>query len=274
MASAMVAIAISSGCGAIDFMPLVEATSTVSETFTSNDAPLIIVDTFNGAIDVSDDAQNEVVVEVTKRARGIDQDVAEANLSHVEVTILQKENTIQVIARSRGQGIENLGASVVIAAPKGAKLQLRSSNGHIVCEGTQGGIKAHTSNGKIEAVAARGAIQAATSNGGIDIDATEAVVDARSSNGSVRFKGTLASSEQQFTTSNGSIRIALPPDSQFSFDAATSNGKVSCDFDHAGDGNRRGTQRKGTVGDHPTASIQAKTSNGSIQIRKAGLGQD
>ena len=271
---ALVAIGLTSGCGAVDFLPLVEATATVSEKFTTGDTPVINVDAFNGPIDVSDDATGEVIVEVTKHARGLDHEAAAANLNQIEVTVAKNENTIQVVARGRAGAIGNMGAAVVIAAPKGAKLQLRSSNGHIVCEGMQGGMKAVTSNGRIEAVAAAGAINAKSSNGSIDIEATNATIDAHTSNGSVRFKGSLAPDEQKLSSSNGSIKLDLPPESQFRFDCSTSNARVSCDFAHSADSNRRGTHVKGSVGDKPMASIAASTSNGSIQIRKASIDQD
>ena len=74
--------------------------------------------------------------------------------------------------------------------------------------------------------------------------------------------------------SNGSIKLDLPPESQFRFDCSTSNARVSCDFAHSADSNRRGTHVKGSVGDEPMASIAASTSNGSIQIRKASIDQD
>src|SRR5689334_15289903 len=81
---------LSAGCDAIDFAPLVSATTTLSEEFKTGQTPKIVVDTFNGAIDVSDGAAGEVVVEVTKRAGGINQEVAQANLDFVEVSMVQK----------------------------------------------------------------------------------------------------------------------------------------------------------------------------------------
>ena len=179
-ASLGLVLSLASGCNAIDFAPLVTATTTISEEFKTSATPKLVIDTFNGAIDISEGEGDEVVVEVTKRAGGFDREAAEANLDYIEVSIVQKdENTIHVVAKRLGRQLGTLGASVVVAAPKMARLQLRSSNGHVVCEAMQGGINATTSNGKIEVIEGSGAIDVTTSNGSIDIEAVAATVDAQ-----------------------------------------------------------------------------------------------
>ncbi len=258
------------GCNVLDALPLATATATVSEEFVTGDSPKIIVETFNGAIDVSDGRNDEVVVEVTKRASGLDRETAEANLDNIEVTMVQKENSIHVVARSVGHFQGNSGAAVVIATPKAARLQLRSSNGHIVCEGMRGGIDATTSNGRCEIVDSQGAIGVLTSNGAIEIDATDALVDAHTSNGRITFRGSLsADKEHRFQTSNGRIELALPADSRFRLEGSTSNARIHCDFPITSEGRESRRRLTGAVGENPTTSIIASTSNASIDIRKA-----
>ena len=267
-ACGLVLLLLAVGCDALNFAPLVSATTTLTEEFKTGPSPKIVIETFNGSIDVSEGESDEVVVEVTKRAGGFDRETAEANLDYIEVSIVQKDDTIHVTARRLGrQG--NFGAAVVVAAPKAARLNLKSSNGRVVCEGLEGGIEATTSNGKIEIVEARGAIDVATSNGGIEIEADDATVEAKSSNGTIKFQGTLADKEHRFKTSNGRIQLYLPAKSQFRLDCSTSNASVQCDFPIAE--KARSSKRKlaGTVGDDPRFSIVAQTSNGGISIRKA-----
>jgi DUF4097 and DUF4098 domain-containing protein YvlB len=263
-------LSLASGCNALDFAPLVTATTTISEEFKTSSSPKLVIETFNGSIDISEGEGDEVVVEVTKRAGGFDREAAEANLDRVEVQIVQKdENTIHVTAKRLGRPIGNCGASVVVAAPKMARLQLKSSNGHIVCEAMQGGIDATTSNAKIDVVEGSGAIDVTTSNGGIDIEATAATVDARSSNAGVKFAGSLTGKENEFKSSNGKIELILPAESQFRLNASTSNAKIQCDFSL--EKKEKSSRRKlaGTVGDKPEFSVSASTSNAGIAIRKA-----
>jgi DUF4097 and DUF4098 domain-containing protein YvlB len=235
------------GCNALDLAPLVTATTTISEEFKTSSSPKLVVETFNGSIDISEGEGDEVVVEVTKRAGGFDREAAEANLERVEVQIVQKDdNTIHVVARRLGR-----------------------SNGYVVCEAMQGGIDVTTSNGKIEVIDGSGSIDVTTSNGAIDIEATTANVDARSSNGRVKFVGSLSGKENEFRSSNGKIELVLPAESQFRLDASTSNSKIQCDFEMKK--KEKSSRRKlaGIVGDHPDFSLTASTSNAGIAIRRA-----
>jgi hypothetical protein len=264
-------LALSAGCDALDFAPLVTATKTVSEVFQTDQAPIIIVETFNGAIDISPGDNDEVVVELTKRASGLDHSIAEAALDGIHVQMIQTGDTIHITARRAGRWSGNAGAAVVIVAPAKAQLQLKSSNGHIICEGLQGGIDATTSNGKLEIVEGRGRLDLASSNGGIAIDATDASVTAHTSNGRIEFRGSLAPSDHQFRTSNGRIDLVLPPDSQFVLNGSTSNSRVDCDFPIASEGKRHRSRLQGNVGQNPERTISAITSNGHIAVRKARL---
>jgi DUF4097 and DUF4098 domain-containing protein YvlB len=265
----LLVLALSAGCDVMDFVPLVTATKTISEEFKTGQSPKVVIETFNGSIDISDGQSDEVVVEVTKRAGGFDAQAAEANLNLIEVSIVEKGDTITVTARRLGRLAGNSGATVVIAAPKAARLLLKSSNGHIITEGMEGGIDAKTSNAKVEVVEGRGAIDVTTSNGGIEIEAADAVVDARSSNARITFRGSLADKDHQFKSSNGRIELFLPADSQFRFDCSTSNAKVQCDFPNTPTTSGRKRKLAGTVGQDPRGTIVAATSNAGINIHKA-----
>lgn len=250
-------------------LPLFTASETLSDVFETDEAPKIVVETFNGSIDISNGEDNEVVVEVTRRASGFDQRMADENLENVEVTMHQSDNTIHVTARkASGAVFGNGGAAVVIAAPRSAKIELKSTNGYIVAEGMQGDIEAKTSNAKIAVFEGQGAIEADTSNAAIEIEATQAVVDARTSNARVRFAGSLAPKNHKIRTSNGKIDMLLPPDSQFRFEAATSNGSIECEFPFDNESAKSRRKKSGTVGDNPQCSLSLATSNASIDIRR------
>ena len=84
-------LSLAGGCNALDLAPLVTATTTISEEFKTTSSPKLVIETFNGSIDISEGEGDEVVVEVTKRAGGFDREAAEANLDLVEVQIVQKD---------------------------------------------------------------------------------------------------------------------------------------------------------------------------------------
>ncbi len=250
-------------------LPLFHASSTESAVFETGATPKIVVETFNGAIDISNGMDDEVVAEVTKRASGFDEQSAENNLDAIEVTMDQQGDEIRISVRRHGRTLGDAGASVVIAAPKGSQVELKSSNGHIVSEGMEGTLAARTSNGKIDVVEAHGTIDVHSTNGAVNIEAQDATVDARTSNGRIRFVGTLSDAEHEFTSSNGRIDLALPADAEFRFDAATSNGRIDIEFPYSSAGLKKSRRKKaGTVGEDPKCSIEIDTSNSSINIHK------
>jgi DUF4097 and DUF4098 domain-containing protein YvlB len=133
----------------------------------------------------------------------------------------------------------------------------------------QGGIEAETSNGRVEVYESTGEIEADSSNGPIHVEATGAVVDAHTSNAKIEFEGTLANDSHRFQTSNGRIEVTLAADSEFRFQASTSNGGIDCEFPFDAEGSKSRRRKSGSVGDNPDCLLKLSTSNGSIDIRKA-----
>lgn len=250
-------------------LPMFTATETVSEVFDTSATPHLVVETFNGSIDISNGQDDEVVVEVTKRAGGFDQSAAERNLDHIDVSMSQDDNEIRVTVRRTGHTMGDCGASVVIAAPPGAKIDLKTSNSYIVAEGMRGGIEAKTSNARVEIYEGTGEIEADSSNGSIHIEASDAVVDASTSNARIEFEGDLADASHRFHTSNAGIEVALPADAQFRFEARTSNGSIDCDFPYDQDVSKSRRRKSGSVGHNPACRLELSTSNNSIDIHPA-----
>ena len=270
---AVALVPVGTGCNAIDMLPLVTVESTLSEDFKTTDTPTIVIDTFNGSIDVTRGSDDQVQVDVTKRASGRDHAAAEAALNSIQVSMIQDDNTLSITAERLDRAPGNFGADVVIAVPADADLNLTTSNGRMISEQVTGPIEATSSNGKLEVYGGRGPLNLKTSNGGIEIEATDAVVDARTSNGRIEFRGQLAGEKQKFRTSNGRITLTLPDDAEFYLDAHTSNARVRCDFPiDTDDGRKRRRDLEGVVGNNPDPNciIDAKTSNGSISIERTG----
>jgi len=241
-----------------------------SRSFDVSGAPRIIVETFNGSIDVQTGEAGQVDIDGTKRGSGASQTEAQADLKNVEVSMTQEGDTIRMVARRTDSAFNtgSSGASFDLIVPAGATLDLRSSNGGLASIGVTGDVTMRTSNGEIDVRGGAGRLDLQTSNGRIRIEAQDAAVDAHTSNGAIDFRGALADGEHVFDTSNGSLDITLPSDARFRIDADTSNGKVTTDFAVTVSGSLEDDQLKGTVGDNPSISIRATSSNGSISIRK------
>ena len=247
-----------------------KATETVSDSFTASAQTTVIVETFNGKINVQAGSSDQVAVTVTKTGSGTNQANAEADLKNVEVKMTQAGDTVSIIARRTDQKpFSNSGAEIEVTVPENAILDITTSNGKITSTGVRGDLKLTTSNGDLTVKGGHGAQSLTTSNGSVQVEAQSAQVNAQTSNGSITFTGSLAEGRQAFETSNGSVEISLPGDSQFSIDAHTSNGKISTEFLVTFSGSSQDNELKGTVGQNPAMSISVSTSNGSIKLMKS-----
>jgi hypothetical protein len=284
----MIAALTLSACGAYISLNPFTADATVTQSFTTGAQPRIVVEMFNGSVDVVADNASTVKVEVVKRGGGFSQQDAEDDLKNVEVTLTQDGDTIRVVARRTDQRVDigNSGASAKLRVPESAILDLHSSNGQVTSSGPVGDVKAQTSNGPIDVRGARGqvdlvtsngpvtidggsgTINAETSNGPIDLTAENATVTARTSNGSIRFTGALAQGRSQLNTSNSRIVVSLPATAQFAIDADTSNAKISSDFAVTAQ-DFSDSRLRGTVGSDPGTTLELHTSNGPIELRQS-----
>jgi hypothetical protein len=248
----------------------ITAEEVISESFPVGAAPRVVVETFNGRIDVNAGTDGQVAVEATKRGAGFTRAEAEDDLKNVLVTMTQEGDTLRIRAERTDAPFVtgNTGASFVVSVPTGAALELRTSNGQITTFDVTGDVFAQTSNGEIDVRGGAGRLDLGTSNGRIEIEARDARVDAGTSNGRISFRGSLAEGDHRFDTSNGSIDITLPSDARFRIDASTSNGDVSTEFPVTVSGSLDDNELRGTVGENPSVSIIATSSNGSIDIRQ------
>jgi F0F1-type ATP synthase epsilon subunit len=287
LTSLMIVVLMLSACGVNIRLNPFTAEETVTQSFTTAAPPRIVVEMFNGGIDVVTGSDNTVKVDVIKRGGGISQAAAEDDLKNVEVTIAQDGDTIRVTAKRADQRVElgNTGASASLRVPNGAILDLRTSNGPIGSSGPVGDVSAQTSNGPIAARGSigqlklstsngpitinggSGSIDVETSNGPIDVTADNAVVVGRTSNGPFRFSGSLAQGRSEMRTSNGSIVVTLPANAQFVVNADTSNAKISSDFAVTAQ-SFSDDRLRGAVGNDPGTTLELHTSNGPIEIRK------
>lgn len=283
----IIATLILSACGANININLFTADEVVSKSFNTDGAAHVIVETFNGGIDVITGSNPSVDVKVTKRGGGNSQPEAQDDLKNVEVTMTNDGGVIRITARrtDRRVDIGNSGASAQLTVPNGAVLELRTSNGSIISSGPVGDVVADTSNGKIDVKGAAGQLNLSTSNGqitvnggsgkldletsngGIDVTADNVLITARTSNGQVRFTGSLATGTHELRTSNAGIVITLPSSAAFNVDADTSNGKITSDFAVSG-GDISDTYVHGSVSGGGQTTIGLHASNGNIEIRR------
>jgi hypothetical protein len=252
-------------------------------TLSVTEAPLVVVDTFNGRISAIAAGPDTVEVRVNSRGSGSDQAEADRDLAQVAVDISQDGDRITITAR-RTDGpvaLGDSGADVEMYVPAAARLELRTSNERIeatnvtasvVARTSNGGITTRggdgldldTSNGDVSVNGPTGHLVVRTSNGGLDINnARDVSVTAETSNAPLTFSGSLAPGAQSLTTSNGNLSVTLPGDAAFTVEGTTSNGSVRTDFPRLV---IEDTSIRGTTGISSVTVLHATTSNGDLAV--------
>lgn len=260
-------------CAGIALTGCFSAESVIEDSFHTGSDAVVIVETFNGAIEVVGSDRQTVDVEVILRGTGMSREAASDNLRAVEVDLKHENDTVTVKARKRGStgGAGSPGAEVRLLVPIGTQVDLVTTNGAVEVQGIAGDVYVRTTNGAMQLRGEFFSVDVETTNGALDIETSEpAVVRAVSTNGSVRFTGPLSEEgENRLETTNGSIWAGLPEESAFNLDASTSNGKVSVDFDVTTSGGPFDSNKlKATVGTEPTTNLVLRTTNGSIDVVK------
>ena len=242
VAIATVALA---GCRAVE-----PETAMRSDSFIVPSEYRLEVSTFNGPIEVTQGDGRSVSIVATIRQP-----------NEVEYSAELDGSTLRVVTTAPDRRITpSPGVSLVITAPAGAEVDLRSGNGRIELVGVGTGGTLDTSNGSISLQDVAGEFVLDTSNGAVTLENVHCQINADTSNGRIEFTGSFdGGSSNSLETSNGGITVRVGAEANLHIDAETRNGGVDIDM----------PLNAATVGDIGTgsASLRLRSSNGSIDIR-------
>ena len=261
----------------------------------------LLVETFNGAVDISAWDQDNVDIDGTKY--GPSQDEAD----NLRVDIEHTANSVSIRVARPTERRNNQGARLTIKVPHNTQLErivtsnssihaedgvgpthMRSSNGAIrvvnlrgeleaetsnsaiELEGVDGNVRVHTSNGHIRAERVNGSIDASTSNSGVNIDVERADKDVRIDTSNSGVELTLPrnfSSGVHIETRNGPITLRMAEGANARIAAHTSNSAIDTEFEIRAQGELSRNQLEGVVGNGGPL-IELITSNGAIKLLK------
>lgn len=163
----------------------------------------------------------------------------------------------------------NVSVSYSVTLPRRAELDLKTSNGNIAVADISGSVAGRTSNGRVFYEDVTGSMKAVTSNGRIVMSGVSGPIEARTSNGPITIdhvEVVAGRNDIYLKTSNGSIKLNIPPGSRFDALASTSNGRASSEFDVDGTGYRNSKRRLEGKVDGGGPQVELKSSNGSVSI--------
>jgi hypothetical protein len=220
------------------------------KTFKVTGQPEVVLDTFDGSIELHSWDRNEIEVEVEKRA------MEQALLDEIKIDAQQEGDkiTIKVTGPRNDRRGVTIGmhisptARLRVAVPRSANINAMSGDGSIRAEAIEGRIVLRTSDGSVAASRLGGDVQIRSGDGSIRIDSSTGKLDLETDDGSVTVEA--QPSVLRLRTGDGSVRIQIEPDTVMadSWDITTSDGGVSL-----------------TLPGLFNAELDAETSDGSVR---------
>jgi len=199
------------------------------KTFKITGQPEVVLDTFDGAIELHSWDRNEIEVEVEKRA------MEQSLLDEIKVDAEQQGDkiTIKVTGpRSERHGV-TIGVNISptarlrVAVPRNANITAMSGDGSIRAEAIEGRIVLRTTDGSVTGTRLGGDVQIRSGDGSIRIDNATGKLDLETDDGSVTVEA--RPSVLHLKTGDGSVRVTLEPETVMTdnWDITTSDGNVS-----------------------------------------------
>jgi len=175
----------------------------------------------------------------------------------------------------------------VTVAPLGGKAKVRSVSGDVVLRGAAGADVSLTSgeltveniagdaylktvSGTVEATRIKGSVEASSVSGDILLrEVSEArTVSAKNVSGDITYTGKImAGGRYELKAHSGGVRMSIPADSSFEFEADTFSGDIDSDFEIQVVGKISPNELRGTVG-KGGATVILKCFSGSIDLKK------
>jgi hypothetical protein len=209
----------------------------------------------NGTVEVQGWDRDAVEVHAVKTAK-----VKESDLERVSIEVDAKPSAVSVVTRyPQNEGVE-VAVEYTIHVPHGARVEhLGTVNGTLRIAGVDNIEDLRTVNGNIEVYEGGGVIHAHTTNGNVHLELAR-LFSAGASGGARGDKG-----EATAETTNGSLLLAVPSDTQAELEARCMNGNFSSELPLSLESSLRPREIHGRIG-RGGAPIHLHTVNGGIRV--------
>jgi DUF4097 and DUF4098 domain-containing protein YvlB len=238
----------------------------------------------NGRIVIDAWDKPQIRVQITRTVRAGDEARAKELMKGLRADVEISSNRLRIQSRypkvRENVGIwELLGGRVAalqvhyyLQVPRNTSFSLETSNGEIRIRGTQGSVEAVTVNGDLEVTGVGGALELQTTNGEIRLGGIRGGAVAQTTNGGIaaQFVSVGDRGAVDLGTTNGNVDVTLPSDLQATFEANTTNGRVSISgFEIKTRGTLTSKSVLGTIGGGG-ARVALRTTNGNIDVTPTG----
>jgi DUF4097 and DUF4098 domain-containing protein YvlB len=239
----------------------------------------VTLDNVNGGVTIEAWDRNEVQVVADKEVKAKTDDVARKAMQQVQIQVNKGSGRLDIVTKlpKRDNGLfewmagnnVNINVKYQVKVPRNAVLDIETVNGGVRLAGTHGKADVETTNGALAIDGVHGNLRLGTTNGSISVARSAGAVEAETTNGSIEVELTEVpdGSDLDFETTNGSVTVRLPRDIRVSLDAATSNGRVSSDFDVDGADSKSKRRLSGDI-NGGGGKLRVRSTNGSVSIEE------
>jgi DUF4097 and DUF4098 domain-containing protein YvlB len=216
-----------------------------NQTYALQSGGAVELQNVNGTIEVQGWDRDEVQVHAVKTTKH-----RESDLDRVSIEVESTPKSISILTRyPQNEGVE-VTVQYTLRVPHGARVErIGTVNGTLRISGVDSVEELHTVNGNVEVFEAGGAIRARTTNGNIHMELAHLQ----------SFAGAT------LETTNGSLEISVPADTQANIEARCLNGNFFSEIPITTQSSQRLREVRGRLG-NGGATLQLRTVNGGIRV--------
>jgi len=244
----------------------------------------VTIESQNGRIVIEAWDKPQIRVQITRTVRAGDEARARELMRGLRADVEVRSDRLHI--QSRYPKIrENLGIWDILGGrvaalqvhyylqvPRNTSFSLETSNGEVRVRGTQGSVEAVTVNGDVEVTGVSGTLELQTTNGEIRLGGIRGGAVAQTTNGGVSADFASLSNQAvvDLGTTNGNLEVTLPSDLHATFEANTTNGRVTISgFQIKTRGTLTSKSILGVIGGGG-ARVALRTTNGNIDATPTG----
>jgi len=244
----------------------------------------VVIESQNGRIVVEAWDRPQIRVQITRTVRAGDEARAKELMKGLRADVEVRPDQLSIKSRyprvRENVGIWDLIGGRVAAlqvhyylqVPRNTSFSLETSNGEVRVRGTRGDLEAATVNGDVEITGVGGSLELQTTNGEIRLAGIQGSAVAETTNGGITagFASVAERGTVDLGTTNGNVEVTLPAALRASFEAVTTNGRVSLNgFEIKHRGTITSKSVLGVIGGGG-ARVALRTTNGNIDVAPAG----
>jgi len=216
-----------------------------NQTYALQSGGTVELQNVNGPIEIQGWDRDEVQVHAIKSTKH-----RESDLDRVSIEVESTPKALSIVTRyPQNEGVE-VAVQYTLRVPHGARLErIGTVNGTLRISGVDSVEELHTVNGNVEVFEAGGAIRARTTNGNIHLELAHLQSPAGAT----------------LETTNGSLELALPSDTQANIEARCLNGNFYSELPISAQTAQRLREVRGQFG-QGGAPLRLRTVNGGIRV--------